>query len=270
MTEMTEADRKAFEEWVGGVLLKDGDGNYMSTHTAVCFHIYQAALTHARGKQEPVGREWRGLEKGAEPTPWMPHNHVMRSNWEVLVKRKPSKYQIEERPLYAAPPAESEELTRLRAALSDLVSWFDTPPRHGVLYIIDAGETGARAAVAEARAAIAASPAPVVERETPNTSSNAVCGTQPLVKFQDANIFWDAENSEEGYLDPESILDGYGLYQVVRIECALRGPDRYCVAVPSRDGRTYPDTLDFATAEEAETAARERRILSAIEGEGDE
>ncbi len=111
MTELSEADRKAFEEWWGINFPFEEYNTKCAARSA-----WQAALTHARGEQqEPAAWQWRGLKGDTEPTSWMPQVSTARPTWEALVARDPSKYRIEERALYAAPPAEREELARLRA-----------------------------------------------------------------------------------------------------------------------------------------------------------
>lgn len=100
MAEMTEADRKAFEDLWGSVL----EGTWASSKPAALV-FWKDALAHARGKQEPVA--WRLDYVGSA--------RFTASSTDARISQEQSNATVTA--LYAAPPAESEEVTRLREAL---------------------------------------------------------------------------------------------------------------------------------------------------------
>lgn len=173
MTDMTEADRMALKEAVSNVALED------MTDNEIASTFWQAALTHARGKQDPLGYI---VPASIETLTFYPSTKLFADGSDGRLL-----------PVYLAPPAESEELARLRAdnaRLTEALLFYADEDTYNVKYETepcgccgssrididdDQGET--------ARAALAASPAP-------ETDINAVCASpvasKPKVGDDDA------------------------------------------------------------------------------------
>lgn len=277
MTEMTEADRKAFDAFEAQY------GPLNSTAKAA----WRDALTHARGKQDPVGPD-RAMyvcsscsqEGGdfclyprdmmrASSGEWYCEDCAREAAW-ADGRDADAKLPLPPE-LYAAPPAESEEVARLRAEnerLTNALLFYADEDTYNVKYETEpCGCCGSsRIDIDEdqgeiARAALAASPAPVVDTKAPEAVINAVCASPAIIKPKVKALGpW-----RRGYCDNHVTIEQAsfgGLYQVRVLNGVINldWPDRSPPSV-------------FGTMEEAKAAAQadyERRILSAIEGEGDE
>ena len=150
MGEMTEADRKAFEKW-------RLDAKYCwSTPYSAAERAWQSALTHARGKQEPVAWSYE----------------VSSKQYLVLHKPTVTSSVFNFTPLYKGAPTESEEVARLRAIEAAALAWWE-------------GRTPRDSREIALCAALASSPAP-------ETVINAVCTSPAISKPKVKALVWGA------------------------------------------------------------------------------
>ena len=156
MTEMTEADRKAFEKW-------RLDAKYCwSTPYSAAERAWQSALTHARGKQEPVAWSYE----------------VSSKQYLVLHKPTVTSSVFNFTPLYKGAPTESEEVARLRAIEAAALAWWE-------------GRTPRDSREIALCAALASSPAP-------ETVINAVCASPAIIKPKVKALVWPEKTTGPG------------------------------------------------------------------------
>lgn len=125
---MSGLDEKGLEARITDYLSSGGLFNpEMANHEAVrdllidCRAYLAASAPPAPDGLEPVAWQWRGLEVGEAPTPWMFENEDVFRTWKVAVGRAPQKYSIERRALVPAATlsAQEAEIERLRKELAE-------------------------------------------------------------------------------------------------------------------------------------------------------
>lgn len=80
------------------------EGPASSKDAATAISAWNRRATPPALAAEPVGMQWRVLEKGQPKTSWRSADQEQeRAQWESVAKRSPKTFAIEERPLYTHP-----------------------------------------------------------------------------------------------------------------------------------------------------------------------
>lgn len=230
MTDITEADKMAFEEWW------NEPGDFWSD-IDLANQAWNAAIAHARGKQEPAcfitKDALSDLRKHKDATTTVSSGRV-RPHFGNPV------------PLYTAPPARNLELARLRVIEVAARAWWE-------------GRTPRDSKEIALCAALAASPAP---------EGQVSAYMQGVADASDyARQGFMRQKNAPSKPKVKALVWEQGVYPRAHTPIGTYGAG---INHFTFNGEWMADTPDHETAKAAAQSDYERRILSAIEGGKDD